>query len=119
MRAMHYPPQTGPVDDRIVGLGAHTDASPSIQALQVLNSERRWINVTPIPGTLVVNIADQLGRWTNEVFRSPVHRAVNRSGMERYSIAVFFGTNSDVQIEVRGPGIPPFPQLKITHGLSA
>ena len=38
--------------------------------------------------------------------------------MERYSIAVF-GTNSDVQIEVRGPGLPPFPQLKITHGLSA
>ena len=25
MRAMHYPPQTGPVDDRIVGLGAHTE----------------------------------------------------------------------------------------------
>lgn len=107
MRTIHYPPQTGPVDDRIVGLGAHTDfkcftilwQEPDIQALQVLNSERRWINVTPIPGTLVVNIADQLGRWTNDVFRSPVHRAVNRTGMDRYSIVVFFGTNPDVQVE--------------------
>ena len=25
MRALHYPPQTGPVDDRLVGIGAHTE----------------------------------------------------------------------------------------------
>ncbi|KIM64766.1 hypothetical protein SCLCIDRAFT_23191 [Scleroderma citrinum Foug A] len=54
---------------------------------------RQWINVTPIPGTLVVNIADQLGRWTNNLFRSPVHRAVNWSGID----AMFFGgSKSDV-----------------------
>ena len=28
--------------------------SPDAQALQVLNSEKRWVNATPIPGTLVV-----------------------------------------------------------------
>jgi isopenicillin N synthase-like dioxygenase len=25
MRLLHYPPQTGPVDDRIIGIGAHTE----------------------------------------------------------------------------------------------
>ena len=25
MRVLHYPPQTGPVDDRVVGIGAHTE----------------------------------------------------------------------------------------------
>ena len=27
---------------------------PDIQALQVLNSNEQWIDVTPIPGTLVI-----------------------------------------------------------------
>ena len=25
MNALHYPPQIGPVDDRVVGIGAHTE----------------------------------------------------------------------------------------------
>lgn len=25
MRVIHYPPQTGPHDDRVVGIGAHTE----------------------------------------------------------------------------------------------
>jgi hypothetical protein len=25
MRLLHYPPQTGPVDDRVLGIGAHTE----------------------------------------------------------------------------------------------
>ena len=25
MRILHYPPQTGPVDDRVIGIGAHTE----------------------------------------------------------------------------------------------
>lgn len=107
MRTLHYAPQTGPQDDRIVGIGAHTDfecftvlwQEPGIQALQVLNSETQWISAPPIPGTLVINIGDQLARWTNDVFRSTVHRAINRSAVRRYSIPLFFGTDYHVQIE--------------------
>ncbi|KAL4064680.1 hypothetical protein V8B97DRAFT_1987681 [Scleroderma yunnanense] len=65
----------------------------------------RWINVTPIPGTLVVNIADLLARWTNDAFKSPVHRAINRSGVPRYSIALFFGADSQFQIEPVPSGV--------------
>ncbi|RPD56634.1 Clavaminate synthase-like protein [Lentinus tigrinus ALCF2SS1-7] len=107
MRVLHYPPQTGPVDDRVIGIGAHTDfecftilwQEPGIQALQVLNKQKQWIDAPPIPGTLVVNLGDQFARWTNDVFKSTVHRAINRSGVRRYSIPLFFGTDYDVKLE--------------------
>lgn len=37
----------------------------------------------------------------DDVFKSTVHRAVNRSGVRRYSIPLFFGTDYDVKLEVR------------------
>ncbi|KIM29966.1 hypothetical protein M408DRAFT_328410 [Serendipita vermifera MAFF 305830] len=118
MRILHYPPQDGPMDDRVIGIGAHTDYEiftilyqhSDIQALQVLNSAGKWINAPPIPGTLVVNLGDQLARWTNDVFKSTVHRAINRSGIRRYSIPLFFGTDYDVTVEALpscvSPGYP-------------
>ncbi|KAI0698155.1 Clavaminate synthase-like protein [Cytidiella melzeri] len=107
MRVLHYPPQAGPVDERVIGIGAHTDfecftilwQQPGIQALQVLNAQKQWIDAPPIPGTFVVNLGDQFARWTNDVFKSTVHRAVNRSGVRRYSIPLFFGTDYDVRLE--------------------
>jgi isopenicillin N synthase-like dioxygenase len=73
MKFLHYPPQTGPMDDRVIGIGAHTDwecftmlwQEPGIQALQVLNAEQQWINAPPIPGTFVINLGDQFARWTS------------------------------------------------------
>ncbi|KAF7964711.1 hypothetical protein HWV62_3683, partial [Athelia sp. TMB] len=62
MKLLHYPPQMGQVDERIMGIGAHTDwecftilwQEPEIQALQVLNNNKEWIMAPPIPGTLVI-----------------------------------------------------------------
>ncbi|KAH9919300.1 Clavaminate synthase-like protein [Fomitopsis serialis] len=109
MRLLYYPPQTGAVDARVEGIGAHTDYEcftilwqDKVQALQVLNAAGRWIDAVPIPGTLVINIGDQFARWSNDVFKSTVHRAVNRSGVERYSIPLFFGSDYNVRLE-------PFP----------
>ncbi|KAJ7712995.1 hypothetical protein B0H16DRAFT_1623130 [Mycena metata] len=107
MRLLHYPPQFGEVDDRVIGIGAHTDwecftilwQQPGIQALQVLNSSKEWIDAPATEGTLVINLGDELARWTNDVFTSTVHRAINRSGVRRYSIPLFFGTDYDVKLE--------------------
>ncbi|KAI0718197.1 Clavaminate synthase-like protein [Cerioporus squamosus] len=107
MRLLYYPPQTGPVDHRVQGIGAHTDyecftilwQQDDVKALQVLNANGKWVDAVPIPGTLVVNLGDQFARWTNDVFKSTMHRAINRSGVERYSIPLFFGTDYDVKLE--------------------
>ncbi|KAI5981690.1 hypothetical protein F5J12DRAFT_878989 [Pisolithus orientalis] len=107
MRGHHYPPQTGCEDDYAFGINAHSDfecftilwQEPGIQALQVLNSDKQWINAPPIPGTLVINIGDLLARWTNDVFRSTVHRVINKSGVRRYSVAMFVGIDPRVRVE--------------------
>jgi len=106
MRLLYYPPQDGPVDDRVHGIGAHTDyecftllwQQEGVNALQVLNANGKWVDAVPVPGTLVVNIGDQFARWTNDVFKSTVHRAINRSGLERYSMPLFFGTDYEVML---------------------
>ncbi|THU84463.1 Clavaminate synthase-like protein [Dendrothele bispora CBS 962.96] len=109
MRLLHYPPQkasTVEKDGSVIGIGAHTDYEcftilwqDSVGALQVQNTAGKWIDAVPIPGTLVVNLGDQFARWTNDVFKSTLHRAINKSGVERYSIPLFFGTNYDVLLE--------------------
>ncbi|KAI9462101.1 2OG-Fe(II) oxygenase [Boletus coccyginus] len=109
MKMLHYPLQDGhpEIDDDVPGIGAHTDfecftilwQQPGIQALQIMDSEKRWIDAPAIKDTLVINIGDQLALWTNDVFKSTVHRAINKSGKERYSIPLFFGTDYQVKIE--------------------
>ncbi|KAI9566271.1 hypothetical protein HD554DRAFT_2118959 [Boletus coccyginus] len=109
MKALRYPSQDGhhEIGDVIPGVGAHTDfkcftilwQQPEIQALQIMDSEKRWIDAPPIKDTLVINIGDQLAFWTNDVFKSTVHRVMNHNGKERCSIALFFGTDYHVNIE--------------------
>ncbi|KAJ6602240.1 hypothetical protein B0H10DRAFT_2230230 [Mycena sp. CBHHK59/15] len=106
MRLLHYPPQPpARVDDdgRVIGIGAHTDYEcftilwqDAAGGLQVQNAEGTWIDAVPIPGTF---LGDQFARWTNDVFKSTPHRVTNRSGRERYSMPLFFGTDYDVRLE--------------------
>ena len=117
MRVLYYPSQDGPVDDRQIGIGAHSDyecftmlCTDEVPALQVLNSAGQWIMAPPIPGCFILNVGDLMARWTNGYFASTIHRAINRSGRKRYSIPFFFGTNSKALVEVfptcQGPGRP-------------
>ncbi|KAJ3729450.1 Clavaminate synthase-like protein [Lentinula raphanica] len=108
MRLLHYPPQSPTTldNDGVIGIGAHTDYEcftilwqDTVSALQVRNADGEWIDAVPIPGAFVLNIGDQLARWTNDVFKSTIHRAINRSGQERYSIPLFFGVDYDVLLE--------------------
>lgn len=107
MRVLHYPPQFGEVDIHEIGIGAHSDyefftllVQDKVKALQVLNSDGEWIEAPPIDGTIVVNVGDMLQRWSNDVFKSTIHRAINRTGLERYSLPFFFGVDYSTLIEV-------------------
>lgn len=105
LRLLHYPPQTGHVESRTLGCGAHTDygcltilAQDGNGGLQLQNCRGDWIEAPPIPGTFVINVGDQMARWTNDIFPSTPHRVINTSGRERYSIPFFFDPNYDAHI---------------------
>jgi isopenicillin N synthase-like dioxygenase len=94
---LHYPPQRGLITQAQIGAGAHTDfgcltilAQDDVAGLQVLAKSGQWLAAPPLPGTFVVNIGDMMERWTNGVFTSTLHRVVNASGRERFSLPFFF-----------------------------
>ncbi|KAG0652084.1 Nicotinate catabolism cluster hxnY [Hyphodiscus hymeniophilus] len=104
LRALHYPSQETSND---VGIGAHADYSwftlvnqlSDTPALEVLNHNGQWVSAPPIRNTLVVNVGDLLEMATNNEFVSTVHRVVNKTGKERYSIPYFFAPTSETMIE--------------------
>lgn len=124
LRCVLYPDQPTPPEDGQLRYGPHTDfggftllrqdAAPG--GLQVL-VDGTWIDVKPIPGTLVVNAGDLIQRWSNDVWRSNVHRVQNpprdaKTGTRRLSIVLFTAPNDDGLIEaLPGTGAPRYAPI--------
>lgn len=66
--------------------------------LEVQSPDGAWHPVSPVPGSLVVNLGDAMARWTNDRWRSTMHRVVVPTG-RRQSIAFFHNANWDAVIE--------------------
>lgn len=105
-RLLHYPSQTGVIDERKIGIGAHTDyglmtilAQDDVGGLQVMNRSGNWVEAPPIPGTFVLNISDLVQRLTNDAYIANLHRVVNVSGRQRYSMPCFVDCDYDAVIE--------------------
>ncbi|NSY40554.1 isopenicillin N synthase family oxygenase [Leisingera sp. ANG59] len=101
-RLLHYPPQEGRIDESVMGIGAHTDygsltilAQDDVGGLQVMNRDGQWVEGPPIAGTFVINIGDLIQRLTNDLYLANLHRVVNASGRERYSIPFFIDADAD------------------------
>jgi len=106
LRLIHYPPQSGRVAEEMIGIGAHTDygvmtilSQDQIGGLQVMNRDGQWIEASPLEGTFVINIGDLMQILTNDIYLANMHRVVNTSGRERYSMPFFVEADSDAVFE--------------------
>ncbi|MBS0520861.1 MAG: isopenicillin N synthase family oxygenase [Proteobacteria bacterium] len=117
LRMTHYPHQDGPAVDEF-GLAPHTDTSfltllapNDVPGLSIRTQDGGWIDAPAIPDAYVVNGGQMLQRWTNDFFLATPHRAVNRSGGERYALPFFCDANIDWPIAAVpttvGPDRPP------------
>jgi isopenicillin N synthase-like dioxygenase len=101
------------------GISPHTDygsfsllSQDELGGLEVRDSLGEWIDMPPIRGAFVVNIADLFSRWTNGVYISSLHRAsnFNTGSRARISLPLFFNPHYATRIEClptcQGPGNP-------------
>jgi isopenicillin N synthase-like dioxygenase len=113
LRVLHYPDLHGhQVEPGQLRAGAHSDygtltllrQDAALGGLQVRDVHDVWHDVPSVPGAYVVNVGDALARWTNDRWRSTVHRVVvppidATESCERFSIAFFHNANWDAMIE--------------------
>ncbi|MEO5898718.1 MAG: 2-oxoglutarate and iron-dependent oxygenase domain-containing protein [Ilumatobacteraceae bacterium] len=116
LRLNHYDVPVGvEVGTDQLGMGAHTDYgivtilwADAVPGLQILRPDGTWLQVQPAPGALLINLGDLLARWTNDRWRSTMHRVVpsraaDGSLVRRRSAAYFHDGNADAVISTLTP----------------
>jgi isopenicillin N synthase-like dioxygenase len=112
MRAIRYERHDGE-HDPLPGqqrMGAHTDYgivtvlwAEAVAGLQIVDPAGQWIDVIPADEALVINLGDLTAQWTNDQWRSTVHRVVpppvGDGPAVRRSAAFFLDGNWDAVIE--------------------
>jgi isopenicillin N synthase-like dioxygenase len=113
MRVIHYElrPTDPDPEPAQMWMGAHTDygmvtvlfADP-VPGLQILGHDGAWHDVLPAPGALLVNLGDLTAHWTNDRWRSTLHRVVPPprtagGSAVRRSTAFFLDANYDAVVE--------------------
>ncbi len=109
---IHYPEPRGDSPSGQLRAGAHTDygsltilqKDDAPGGLQVQDHDGSWIDVPHVPGSFVVNLGDLMAEWTNDRWRSTMHRVVmpetgQREVSDRYSMAFFHQPNYDAVVE--------------------
>jgi isopenicillin N synthase-like dioxygenase len=116
-------------------MGEHTDFgivtllwADDVKGLQVLDADGAWHDVSPLPGALLINFGDLMARWTNERWRSTLHRVkppiVDGTIRRRRSAAFFLDGNHDALIAAL-PGVVPagesplYPPITVAEHIAA
>ncbi|MDB5395648.1 MAG: 2OG-Fe(II) oxygenase [Rhodospirillales bacterium] len=107
LRLVEYPDQPEEPLPGQLRNGPHTDfggftilkQDNAPGGLQVQQPDGTWVDVPPIPSTLTINTGDLIQRWTNDRWRSNIHRVVNPpralTGSARRLSIVFFTSPDD------------------------
>lgn len=95
LRLLRYPPAP-PDRPPVTGIGAHTDAGcltllwqPDAPGLEIEGADGRWSRLPPDPDTLVLSLGDMAEPLSGGRLRALRHRVINRSPVDRHSIAFF------------------------------
>jgi isopenicillin N synthase-like dioxygenase len=107
LRTLRYPPDLGDALPDQIGAGAHTDwggitvlAQDASGGLEIREPFGTWLRAAPVPGAFVINLGDMMVRWTNEHYRSTLHRVRSEArDHDRYSMALFYSPRSSARIE--------------------
>jgi isopenicillin N synthase-like dioxygenase len=111
LRFTNYPEQSEAPMANQYRYGSHTDylgftillPEDAPGGLQVLMPDETWRDIRPIRGGLVINTGDLIARWTNDRWKSVVHRVANpgremAATSRRLSVVTFTGPNFDAVI---------------------
>ena len=128
LRLAHYPSLDRPPGSNRMRAGAHTDYGTLTilrldeePGLQVQLADGEWQDVTAPDGAFVVNLGDLTQRWTNNRWRSTMHRVVVPDGghtRSRLTMPFFHNANWDARVEcLVGEGEEPLyePVLAGAH----
>lgn len=120
LRIIHYSSQISDIDNDIVScgiilinqlinikyvkLGAHTDfglctilTTDNVPGLQVYLNDT-WIDVEPKEDMFFINLGSMTEFLTNGYYISPLHRVINKTGLERYSMPFFIEPDKSAKI---------------------
>ena len=86
-------------------------APNDVPGLSIKTQSGKWIDAPAIDNAYVVNGGQMLQRWTNDRFLATPHRAINRSGGERFALPFFCDSGIDWPVAAVptcvGPDKPP------------
>jgi isopenicillin N synthase-like dioxygenase len=105
LRLANYPEQRHTPLPGQLRAGEHTDygcltivwPDTAPGGLQVCNRDGIWVDVVTPPASFVINIGDMMQRWTNDRWRSTLHRVANPPQLQqsRRKSMVFFHNPND------------------------
>ncbi|XP_042599850.1 2-oxoglutarate-dependent dioxygenase htyE-like [Cyprinus carpio] len=122
LRTLYYPPVNSTcVKENQLRCGEHSDYGSitlvfqsSEGGLQVLNRAGEFISAPSIPGTVLINIADLMQRWTSDIYVSAVHRVLlppAGDSSTRQSLAFFVQPDDEAMISCCD-GSDKYPPVK-------
>lgn len=111
LRFASYPDQPEPPAAGQLRYGAHHDyggltilrQDDAPGGLQICDRAGTWRDVATPPDSFVINIGDLMARWTNDRWRSTLHRVVNppralSGSTRRLSMVAFTGPHEDAEV---------------------